>query len=122
MSDAVTPQCPDQYFDDEFGSDRIMARDRHLRLHTTLGLDRSTGMNLSEAFRSPVVDSGRVKTQRKTVGRRAAAGDTAAGGQQAKCATEAGTSFCEGSFTYLITYCLLERSVLSFKCSKLIGM
>jgi len=96
-SNADSPQCSDLYFDDEFASERIMSRDRHLRLQTTLGLDRTASTNLFDEFRSPVVVSGRAVTQRKKAGHRAAAGDTAAGRQKMKLAREGAASFGEGN-------------------------
>jgi len=91
-SNANSPQCGDLYFDDEFGSERIMSRDRHLRLQTTLGLDRPASINLSDEFRSPVTvrGTGRAKTQCKVPGHKAAAGDPAASGRQTKCARAVG--------------------------------
>ena len=69
-----------------------MSRDRHLRLQTTLGLDRPTAVNLSHEFRSPVTvgGTGKANTQRKMPRHKAAAGDTAAGGQKITCARTVG--------------------------------
>jgi len=99
---ADSPQCSDVYFDDDFGSERIMARDRHLRLQTTLGLDRPTSMSLSDEFRSPaLVVNGRATTQlRKAVGLghgAAEAGDMAASAQNTEYAREGTASFAEGN-------------------------
>jgi len=111
-SNANSPQCGDLYFDDEFGSERIMSRDRHLRLQTTLGLDRPASINLSDEFRSPVTvrGTGRAKTQCKVPGHKAAAGDPAASGRQTKCARAVGEGTywdcaCDGFFnSHLIVW------------------
>jgi len=91
-SNADSPQCSDLYFDDEFGSERIMSRHRHLRLQATLALDRPPSVNLSDEFHSPVVVSGRSQP-----GHRAEAGDTAAGRCQSKFTRDGTTSFTEGN-------------------------
>ena len=91
-SNADSPPCSDLYFDDEFGSERIMSRHRHLRLQATLALDRPPSVNLSDEFHSPVVVSGRSQP-----GHRAEAGDTAAGRCQSKFTRDGTTSFTEGN-------------------------
>ena len=66
-----------------------MSRDRHLRLQTTLGLDRQTAMNLSEEFHSPlVVDGNQARIQRKVARHRTVAEDIAVNGQKTKTARE----------------------------------
>jgi len=96
-SNADSPHASDLYFDDEFGSERIMSRDRHLRLQTTLGLGHTASMNLSDEFRSPSVkDSGvRAHQQRKAAGHR----DQVAGTQKTRVnrETAATTAFTEGN-------------------------
>jgi len=60
---ADSTRCSDSYFDDEFASERIMSRHRHLRLQTTLALDRPGSVHVSDEFRSPVV--GRAPLQQR---------------------------------------------------------
>jgi len=74
-----------------------MSRDRHLRLQTTLGLDRPAAMNLSDEFHSPVVVNGRSQTARKMAGRRAVAWDSVAGRQKMKHTREGTKSSAEGN-------------------------
>jgi len=96
-STADSPHCSDLYFDDEFSSERIMSRDRHLRLQTTLGLDRPATMNLSEEFHSPVVLGGRARVHHKMAGQGAAAsGNTSTATGQKIVYGRAGTAASYG--------------------------
>jgi len=96
-SSGSSPHHSDLYFDDEFDSARIMSRDRHLRLQTTLGLDRpAAAMNLSDEFRSPQVMRGRAQPQLTTAGHKLSTSVTTTTGQM-MYAGEGATSLAEGN-------------------------
>jgi len=103
--DNDSAQCSDSYFDDEFASERILSRHRHLRLQTTLALDdRPASVNLSDEFHSPVVTRAPLQ-QRRTPEHR---GVTASGQKTKSAARDGATSLAEG-IVVIIIIIVIER-------------